>query len=382
MTTNRAYHPAILSQKRYLVLYGGAGSGKSYFAAQKVNQRCDATPGERFLVIRKVARTLKGSTFQLLRDVLSHEHIEHTANRSDLAIRFPNGSEIIEAGLDDVEKLKSIAGITSVWIEEATEVTEADLDQIDLRLRGDVPDYKQIILTFNPINGRHYLRSKFVEADRDDTLVIKTTWRDNAFIDPEYRRVLSQVGDANFRAIYDLGEWGEDVKGLIYPGYTTGPAPEGKPDAYGLDWGFVHPAAVVAIWDRDPVLHVQQVVHQSNLNTPQLIARMRDEGVDHHTPIYCDSAMPGAITELQAAGFNAFPADKAVEDGIATVQRFTLRFTPDSADLMAEADGYKWQELRDGEMKAKPVKLNDDGMDALRYAVHTHIGKLSTWGLW
>lgn len=74
-------------------------------------------------------------------------------NRTDMRINFPNGSEILFSGLDDVEKLKSIYAITGIWIEEASELDEGDLNQLDIRLRGETRFYKQIILSFNPISA-------------------------------------------------------------------------------------------------------------------------------------------------------------------------------------------------------------------------------------
>lgn len=128
---------------------------------------------------------------------------------------LPTGNEILLAGLDDVERLKSIAGITSIWIEEATELNEGDFDQIDLRLRGETENYKQIILSFNPIDESHWLKKRFFDNNLDNCTTLRTTFKDNHFIDDEYRRVLEQKASVspNLYRIYYLGEWGkEDVQ--------------------------------------------------------------------------------------------------------------------------------------------------------------------------
>lgn len=70
----------------------------------------------------------------------------------------PNENQLISSGLDDVEKLKSITGITGTWGEEATEIDEDDFKQIDLRMRGNTANYKQHILTYNPINDEHWIK--------------------------------------------------------------------------------------------------------------------------------------------------------------------------------------------------------------------------------
>ena len=129
-TSNDTYMPLFECDSRYLVLKGGGGSGKSIFAGRKVLERCVSEPGHRFLVCRKVARTLRESCFAQLRGQIAEHYPDCGAvvNRGDLRIAFPNGSEILFAGLDDVEKLKSIYDITGIWIEEASELLEADFN--------------------------------------------------------------------------------------------------------------------------------------------------------------------------------------------------------------------------------------------------------------
>ena len=155
---NETYFPYFQNKDRYLVLYGSAGSGKSVFAAQKLVARAVGEKGHRFLVVRKVANTLRSSTYQLIIDTIDSYGIRNEFEINKTEMRFTHkltGNEILMGGLDDVEKLKSIAGVTGVWIEEATELTSDDFDQIDLRLRGETLNYKQILLSFNPIDERH-----------------------------------------------------------------------------------------------------------------------------------------------------------------------------------------------------------------------------------
>lgn len=142
-TSNDTFMPLFACESRYLVLKGGGGSGKSIFAGRKVLERCRSEPGHRFLVCRKVAKTLRESCFAQLRGQIAEHYPDSGAvvNRGELRIVFPNGSEILFAGLDDVEKLKSIYDITGIWIEEASELLEADFNQLDIRLRTQCPYY-------------------------------------------------------------------------------------------------------------------------------------------------------------------------------------------------------------------------------------------------
>lgn len=209
------------NQDRYLVLYGGAGSGKSVVAAQKHILRMLSGRNERFMCVRQTFKSIRNSTFHLLRSVISHMALGNhfSVNKTELSIMCNlTGSEILSVGLDDVERVKSISGISSIWIEEASEIAETDFDQLDLRLRGNTPSYKQVTLTFNPISQQHWLKRRFADVPPMACTVKRTTYLDNRFIDTEYVRVLESLRDKNpeYYRVYALGEWGEPVQGFIF----------------------------------------------------------------------------------------------------------------------------------------------------------------------
>lgn len=211
-TSNDVFLPLFHDSHRWLVLMGGAGSGKSNFAARKVIERCMGEPGHRYLVCRKVAATLRESCYALLCAELERYYPASgiRATVSPMQIRFPNGSVILFGGLDDSEKLKSIHRITSVWIEEASECDEADADQLNLRLRDESPYYRQIIVTFNPISATHWLKRKFFDRAADNVRTVRSTYRDNRFLPAEYGEELERYRDTDpyYYAVYALGEWG------------------------------------------------------------------------------------------------------------------------------------------------------------------------------
>jgi len=110
--------------------------------------------------------------------------------------------------------------ITSSWIEETTELEEADFNQLDLRFRGISPYYVQHIITFNPIDESHWIKKKFFDnRDKDDMVyILHSTYKDNKFIDDQYKRVLEErfKYDENQYRIYVLGEWGRLKTGSEY----------------------------------------------------------------------------------------------------------------------------------------------------------------------
>ena len=210
-TNNQTYMPLFFDEHRHLVLKGGGSSGKSVFAARKVIERVMCEPGHRYLVMRKVANTIKKSCWQEILDQLAEFYPgQYRINKTDLTIYCSNGSLIWFVGLDDTEKLKSIKGVSSEWIEEATEITKADFLQMDLRMRGPRPYYKQVILTFNPISITHWLKEYFFDREDDRVLTHESTYLSNRFLPEEDRRVLEEYKntDRYYYEVYCLGMWG------------------------------------------------------------------------------------------------------------------------------------------------------------------------------
>lgn len=211
-SSNDAFMPLFADEHRYLVLKGGGGSGKSIFAGRKVLERCVSEPKHRFLVCRKVARTLRESCFAQLRGQIAghYPNCGAVVSKGDLRIAFPNGSEILFAGLDDVEKLKSIYDITGIWIEEASELLESDFNQLDIRLRTKTPYYLQIILTFNPVSVTHWLKARFFDRADPRASVHETTYKENRFLPQEAIDTLEGFKDTDpyYYQVYALGMWG------------------------------------------------------------------------------------------------------------------------------------------------------------------------------
>lgn len=214
--TNESFYQLHNDQSRYLVLVGGGGSGKSVFAAQKIVRRVAGRKKHRILVVRKVAKTLRESCFALVRGVISDFGLTDVfkVNKTDMTIRHANGNEIIFAGLDDVEKLKSIYNITGIWIEEASEIEDTDFRQLDIRLRGKSNTYKQIIFSLNPVYHGHWILQEFVgpnwTAAKENTTVHHSTFKDNRFLDDEQKGVLEAFKDVDeyYYTVYCLGEPG------------------------------------------------------------------------------------------------------------------------------------------------------------------------------
>ena len=383
MKLNRVYKPFMASKNRHCILYGGAGSGKSHVTAQKILLRAYEESNHRILVVRKVARTLRASVFQMFRDLISQENMNHAfkINKSDMTIEcIDNGSSLLFYGLDDVEKLKSIAGITSIWIEESSEISQSDYDQLNLRLRSDNKDlYMQIIMTFNPISAHHWIKKKFFDVGVDDCYIQKTTYLDNRFLPDEYIKVFEDLKKTNveFYKVYALGEWGV-LKGVIYDKYDViNTMPTYCEDEYiGLDFGYNHPFSIIHVKIDKNSIYVDEIFYNTDFENAKVIEWVeRNAQFVKSKKIYADSARPDLINEWSRSGYNISKANKSVFAGINTVKSFNIYVTKNSTNVIREFNLYSWKEDKNGNTVDEPIKLNDDAMDALRYALTPYIEK-------
>jgi len=369
-------------KNRYLIIYGGAGSGKSKFVARKIVYRCLVEGGHKFLVLRKYKNTTRLSVVMEIRKVLEENEIEYKYNKNDNEIRFGNNT-IIFLGMDDPEKLKSIEGITGVWMEEATEFEYKDYMQIDLRLRGETKFYKQIIMTFNPVSGKRgdWIKKEFFNNGEEKVkskdfgkyYIHHSTVDDNPFIDEEYKKKLDDIPDESLKKIYRYGRWSE-IKGLIYAdniGYVKDFIKDYDIRMYGMDFGWNNPSVLEEIRIKDDSkVYLKNLIYESYLKTSELIERMNNLGVSKRDLIIGDSAEPDKIEEIKEAGYNIVGAvKKSVYNEIIWIKgKFRIYLLNDDEKSKDNFTNYKWKE-KNGEFLDEPVKYKDHIPDAVRYAL-------------
>lgn len=380
-----AFFPLLDDAHRYLVLCGGAGSGKSEFAARKVIYRCYREGGHRFLILRKVRSRVRESVLAVFLRVLQDNEIPYDYNKTERVIIIrPAGvapSELLFDGLDDPEKIKSIKGITSIWLEEATEFTLDDFTQIDLRLREPGPGYHQIVLSFNPDEARApWLKQRFFDNKDLDATVSETTVDDNPIkeVRESYVQRLDALTDPTYRKIYRLGKWAL-AKGIIFDWTVEKDWPLAiKYDEifYGLDFGFsIDPAALVRVCRRGNEFWLQELLYEKNLTNQVLASRMTEAGIGRYDYVYADSAEPKSIEELCRSGFTVKPCAKgpdSVRAGIDFLKNKLIRIVPGSLNLIDEARTYKYKEDKAGNVLPVPEGFKDHLMSAIRYAIYTH----------
>ena len=362
---------------------GGAGSGKSVFCATKLLIKAMGSR-RKVLVIRKVGRTIKDSVFELITSYLKKWGLWQycKVNYTTFTIELPNGSLFLFKGIDDGgEKIKSIADITDIWVEEATELAPEEYTQLDLRLRAMVPDL-QYIVSFNPISRANYVFKKWfaenANYDKENTMILKTTYRDNRFLPQSYIKALEDKihSDPVYYRIYALGEFASLDK-LIYNNWNIEEFDHTKIKGQllcGLDFGFTNdPTAFVAsiLVEEEKKIYIFREWGDTGKTNDEIANIIIALGFSKSI-IIADSAEMKSIEELKRLGLQRIrPCSKgkgSVLHGIQKVQQYKLIVHPDCHALITELENYSWKK-ENGEYVNKPVDNGfDHFLDCLRYS--------------
>ena len=378
---NETYLPYLTDYShRYEVYYGGAGSGKSHFIAQKILFKA-LNDKRKVLIIRKTLNSQKDSCWRLMLEQLDQWQMRRycKVRITDYAIELPSGSTLLFKGLDDAERIKSIVGITDVWIEEATELIEEDFDQLDLRLRARASNL-QMFVSFNPISKVNYVYRKwFSETAKpgEDTLIVKTTYRDNRFLPEEYIKSLEKKIHTNptYYKIYALGEFCSLDK-LVYNNWKVEyfePPTDGKL-VVGLDFGFTNdPTAIVASIVKDDDLFIFKEYTGTGKTNQQIADIITNMGFSKST-IIADSAEPKSVAEIRRCGIQRIRESQKGKDsiihGIQRLQGYNIHVHPSCENIITELENYSWiKDKATGEYTNRPIDMFNHSLDALRYSL-------------
>ena len=392
---NPGFREVDRSTKRYIIMKGSAGSGKSVDTAQNYILRLMKDKGRNLVCIRKSDITNRDSTFAELTGAIyrmfgdkADKYWQITMSPLKLTCKA-NGNQIIFRGVNDDkqrEKLKSITfqrgKLTDVWIEEATELTQADVEIIDDRLRGELPDgqFYQIRMTFNPVNKNHWIKKVFFDIPDENVLTHHSTYLGNRFIDDAYKARMERrkIVDPEGYQIYGLGEWGE-IGGLILHNWEIRDISQNLNDyddvAIGQDFGFNHANALLLLGIKDDNIYILDEIYEHEKDTSEIIQKAVDKDIPARKQMWCDSAEPDRIKEWTKAGFRARGVDKGGAKGSVNAQIDWLKqryiyVHPHCVNTIKEMQQWKWKkDEKSGEYLDEPVPIMDDAMAALRYGI-------------
>lgn len=393
VSANPCFKEVDLSHKRYIVMKGSAGSGKSVDVAQRYILRLMRDKGRNLVALRKSDITNRDSTFAELTAAIyrmfgdkAEQYWQIRKSPLKLTCRH-NGNQIIFRGMNDEkqrEKLKSITfqhgKLTDVWLEEATEFTQQDLEIIDDRLRGELPEglFYQICMTFNPVSSSHWIKKQFFDFKDDNVLTHHSTYLMNRFIDEAYKARMERrkLVDPEGYRIYGLGEWGE-TGGLILHNYII----EDFDTSFerfdymvtAQDFGFNHANCIGEVGFKDGELYLCKELYVFEKDTAEIIQLADAANFNKQLVMWCDSAEPDRIKMWQKAGYKARPVKKepnSVKAQIDHLKQHKIHIHPSCVNTIKEIQQWKWRkDEKTNTYTDEPVNFFDDAMAMLRYSI-------------
>ena len=356
----RNYDALYNNEARFIINEGGSRSSKTYSLCQLIMVYCLQNPQKVVSIIRKTFPALRATAMRDFLEVLKEAGIYDKAshNMSEHIYTFSNGSIVEFFSVDDEQKIRGRKRHVA-WCNEANELFLDDFTQLNMRTE------QKLIFDYNPSDSTSWL----YELPKDESILIKSTYRDNPFLPDSIKRQIEDLKrtDEALYQIYALGEHAIS-KANIYSNWTFLPHRPARftQFVYGLDFGYNHPTALMRVYWHEKDIFIEPVIYESYLTTSNLIDRMASLDIEKETEIIADYARPEIIAEMNNAGYNVLNANKVVKKGIDNIKTFGV-FAMADKNLEKEYANYKWKKVGDT-ITDEPVKLFDDAMDAVRYA--------------
>jgi len=355
------------SEQRFILSVGSSRSSKTYSVYQWILLYCveNQNKGKWISCIRRSFPSLKRSILRefvkFLQDMELYSDKKH--NKSSHVIEL-FGNYIEFFSLDNYEKVKG-AKRNVAYLNEITEIEYEPANQIFLRTT------EKVIMDMNPSDTNHWV---WEMRKSDDVDYIHSTYKDNPFLEPDVVKQIESYKevDDNYWRIYGLGLPGISTT-TIYSHWKTYKENELNEkhiinQCFGLDIGYNHKTCLVRLRETKDGLYFTEEIYSSGLTTGDLLDLITSKGLKDN--IYCDSARPDIIEDLKRKRLLAKGAEKAIKEGILYLKSKPIYIDENSTNLLEEIKHYRWKSV--GEVILdEPIKLNDDGMDAMRYAAYS-----------
>jgi len=399
---NEAYLPHLDNNARVQIFFGGSSSGKSKFVVGQRTVYRLLKGGHNFLICRQTKTSIRGSVATEIAKVIAEWGLSElfTINKTDGTVTCKNGYQAVFAGLDDVEKLKSITFkkgvLTDIIVEEATETEFDAIRQLMRRQRGKVLDgvKKTITLLFNPILQSHWIYVQYFskigwaetqkEYQSERLFILKTTYKDNRFLEQDDIDDLENETDKYWYDVYTLGNWGI-LGDVIFTNWMVADLSSEEDQYYmpdeqrtnirrGGDFGFSKDPAAFGVSHYDTkkkIIYFYKELYETGLTNDVLAGRLKDMGEANGISVW-DSSEPKSIRELQNNGVNAIGARKgkdSVNFGIDWLKQQTIVVDKSCVNLQNELRQYHWKKDAGGNTTRVPVDKHNHLIDGgLRYA--------------
>lgn len=406
-----------------ILVPGPAGTGKTRGILEKVHFYLMKYPGTRGLIVRKTRASMTESALVTFETSVVHGsecNLNNQSRRSRWSYDYANGSTLVVGGLDNPDRIMSTE-FDIVAAFEATELTENDWELLTTRLRNSRGPYHQILADCNPAAPTHWLKRR---ADRGQMEVFNARHQDNPTLWDAARGDWTDRGRAYIERLGTLtghrrlrlleGRWAA-AEGLVYPEFdATIHVVRSMPAGWeswsrirAIDFGFIHP--FVCQWwavDGDGRMYLYRELYHSKRTVAdharQIVALSAGETylatvTDHDAEDRATLASAGiqtiAANKDHRTGRDAVHGRLRVQgdgrprlymlDGCTVETDMDLYHAKRPTSTLAEFDAYCYPPGQDGKAaKEEPIKANDDGLDALRYACMYFDGPKSSHGAW
>lgn len=283
------------------------------------------------------------------------------------------------SGLDEETKLLSLTNISTIWVEEAYEVEQPKIDQLNLRMRGQALN-QQIFLSWNPISKNSWLYKFTVENPPNNSIFIHSTYKDNPFLNAEYVQALEEMAvrnPAKYR-VYGLGEWGVDAEGLVIKNWRQEEfdpmqlASGGLEHRVGMDLGWIDKSAIIdTLYDKEnKTIYVFNEFYKSGCQLSELATAIESMNLKK-TKIYVDAAEPRSIQYFKSEGINAVPCAKgkdSVKAGLMFLQDNLIIVHPRCQNFINELENFSYiKSKQTGEWTEDTTHEWSHAIDACRY---------------
>lgn len=373
----RVLDEMLLTDKRFILNIGGSRSSKTYSILQYVLIYCLKNKNKTITIARKTFPSLRlGAYREFIEMLKSYEIYREESHNKTNNLYTLNENTIQFISIDQSMKLRGLKH-DLVFVDEVNEISKEEADQLFMRTND------RIILAQNPSDALHWsLKLK----SSPDCHYIHSTYIDNTFLP---QSIINQIEsykdtDEDMWSIYGLGLPAKNNE-LVYTTYDFWHSedelfeidekgdkhPKYEDVVIGCDWGYQHPSAIVKLWIDSNYrrVWVKELIHESYLTTEDLITKMKTLNIEE-LKLFGDSAEPKTIESIRRAGFDIESSMKEVREGIDCVKSYKLFIHSDSIKLQEELRKYKWK-IKNEMRTDEPVKLFDDGLCALRYALYT-----------
>lgn len=409
---SRAYQPFGAAKKLFysrepeVLLSGPAGTGKSRALFEKLYFCAQAWPGSRFLIVRKTRSSLTESGLVTWEEKVLPPNspvLRGTRRRYRQIYEFPNRSAVVVGGMDEPSRVMSTE-FDLILAQEATELSNEDWENLLTRLRNGVMPFQQLVADCNPSGPGHWLKKR---ADSGVAQMIESRHEDNPRLYDQAEGAWTEEGAQYIQLLENLtgvrklrlrhGLWAQ-AEGMVYAD-SWDPAvnlidrfdvPRDWQRFLSIDFGYTNP--FVCHWwamDSDGRMFRYREIYQTRRlvedHAREILGQMAGE--PNPVAVVCDHDAEDMATLERHLGFGTTPAVKSISDGIQAVagrmklagdgkaRIFLLRdsLVERDQDLVdrklpcsteEEVEGYTWDEKKD-----LPLKREDHGCDAMRYAV-------------